>query len=70
MEGQAILLWDTLTKTELLDFIPLKMVMFSDVGLPENSNDREVWRFTVWTRSKKDPTVKNAQKDSLRSFSN
>ena len=45
MEGQAILLWDTLIKTELPDLLQMKMVMFADVGLPDNSNDREVWRF-------------------------
>lgn len=45
MEGQAILLWNTLKKAGLLNLIPMKMVMFSDVGLAENSNDRQVWRF-------------------------
>ncbi|MFW5810278.1 MAG: DUF5615 family PIN-like protein, partial [Thermodesulfobacteriota bacterium] len=45
MEGQAVLLWDTLKKSGFLNLIPMKMVMFSDVGLAENSNDREVWRF-------------------------
>ncbi len=45
MEGQAILLWDVLSKTELPDLLQMKMVMFADVGLAENSNDREVWRF-------------------------
>ena len=45
MEGQAVLLWDTLKKSGFLNLLPMKMVMFSDVGLAENSNDREVWRF-------------------------
>lgn len=45
MEGQAILLWNTLKKAGFLNLIPMKMVMFSDVGLAENSNDRQVWRF-------------------------
>lgn len=45
MEGQAVWLWDTILKIELPDIIDMKMVMFADIGLPENSNDRVVWRF-------------------------
>ncbi|MDM8537320.1 DUF5615 family PIN-like protein [Desulfobacterales bacterium HSG17] len=45
MEGQAILLWDSLRKSELAELLPIELFMFSDVGLAENSNDREVWRF-------------------------
>lgn len=45
MEGQAVWLWDTILKIELPDIIDMRMVMFADIGLPENSNDREVWRF-------------------------
>lgn len=50
MEGQAVWLWDTLVRTELPDIIDMKMVMFADVGLPENSNDRVVWRFAQKNR--------------------
>ncbi len=45
MEGQAGWLWDVLIKIELPDIIDMKMVMFADIGLPENSADRIVWRF-------------------------
>jgi hypothetical protein len=45
MEGQAILLWDTLVAEGWLDVLPLQMVMFADVGLAPNSTDRLVWRF-------------------------
>jgi len=45
MEGQAIQLWDTILNTGLIELTPIKFVMFADVGLPENSNDRQVWRF-------------------------
>lgn len=50
MEGQAVWLWDTLVKIELPDIIDMKMVMFADIGLPENSNDRVVWRFAQKNR--------------------
>ena len=50
MEGQAILLWNTLTKMGLPDLISLEMVMFADIGLADNSNDREVWRFAQVNR--------------------
>ncbi len=45
MEGQAILLWNTFLKTEWSELIPIRMFMFTDVGLAVNSDDREVWRF-------------------------
>ena len=45
MEGQSVWLWDTLVKIELPDIIDIRMLMFADVDLPEDSNDRVVWRF-------------------------
>lgn len=45
MEGQAVQLWDTISSTGLLELASMKFVMFADVGLPENINDRQVWRF-------------------------
>ncbi len=45
MEGQAVQLWDTILNTGLIELAPIEFVMFADVKLPENSNDREVWRF-------------------------
>ncbi len=50
MEGQAVWLWDTILKIELPDIIDMRMVMFADIGLPENSNDRVVWRFAQKNR--------------------
>ncbi len=45
IEGYAVLLWGTLTSIGWLDLFPLKLVTFSDVTLPIDSTDREVWRF-------------------------
>ncbi len=45
MEGQALLLWDTLEKAGWVDLLEMILVMFRDAGLPENSDDQEVWRF-------------------------
>lgn len=45
LEGQAVLLWGTLATEGWLDLLPLRLVMFPEVGLPHNSTDREVWRF-------------------------
>jgi len=50
MEGQAVWLWDTLVKIELPDIIDMRMVMFADIGLPEDSNDRAVWQFAQKNR--------------------
>lgn len=50
IEGQAAWLWDTLEAEGWLEIIPVEMVMFTDVGLAIDSNDREIWRFaqTNW----------------------
>jgi len=45
VEGQAILLWGTLATEGWLDVLPLRLITFSAVGLPNESNDRVVWRF-------------------------
>jgi len=45
VEGQAFLLWGTLSATGWLELLPLRLVRFADVGLPYDSTDREVWRF-------------------------
>jgi hypothetical protein len=44
MEGQAILLWGTLAAESWLALVPLQLLRFSDVGLPPDAGDREVWR--------------------------
>ena len=45
MEGQAVMLWDTLVVEGWDVLIPIKMVMFADIGLASNTDDRRVWRF-------------------------
>jgi hypothetical protein len=45
MEGQAMLLWGVLAAAGWLDLVPLRLMTFSDVGLPVDSDDRTVWRF-------------------------
>jgi hypothetical protein len=45
IEGQTELLWGTLGSEGWLSLISLEWVTFQDVGLPIDSNDREVWRF-------------------------
>jgi hypothetical protein len=44
MEGQAILLWGTLAAEGWLGLLPLQLVRFTDVGLPPDASDRDVWR--------------------------
>jgi hypothetical protein len=45
IEGQAILLWGTLTASGWLELLPLRLVTLAQVGLPYDSSDREMWRF-------------------------
>ncbi|RKZ46684.1 MAG: ACP S-malonyltransferase [Candidatus Parabeggiatoa sp. nov. 2] len=45
IEGQADLLWGTLGTEGWLSLISIEWVTFQEVGLPIESNDREVWRF-------------------------
>lgn len=50
MEGQAARLWDTIANTGLTELAPMRFAIFADVGLAENSNDRQVWRFVQANR--------------------
>jgi hypothetical protein len=45
IEGQAKMLWDTFKKAGFLELCQTEFVMFTDVGLSENLNDRDVWHF-------------------------
>lgn len=45
IEGQAVLLWGTLSATGWLELLPLRLVTLAQVGLPYDSSDREIWRF-------------------------
>lgn len=38
-------LWGTLAAEGWLEFFPLRLATFAQVGLPADSNDRTVWRF-------------------------
>ena len=50
IEWQATLLWNTLRSEGWLELYPLDMVMFEDMNLPVNSNDREVWQYSQTNR--------------------
>ncbi len=39
------MLWRMLCTDGWADLIPLELNLFARIGLPENSSDREVWRF-------------------------
>jgi hypothetical protein len=45
IEGQAVLLWGTLTASGWLELLPLRLVTLAQVGLPYDSSDRKMWRF-------------------------
>lgn len=45
IEGQILILWGALAAEGWLEFCPLQLVTFVQVGLPVDSNDRTVWRF-------------------------
>jgi hypothetical protein len=45
VEGQAMLLWGTLTAAGWLELFPLRLVTFAQAGLPYGCSDREMWHF-------------------------
>jgi len=45
IEGQAAILWSTMKSEGWTELYPIEMMMFGDVGLPVNADDREVWHF-------------------------
>lgn len=45
IEGQAEILWGTMTSEGWRDILPMKMFTFQELGLKFDSTDREVWRF-------------------------
>ena len=45
IEGHAELLWGAVAATGWLELFSAQLVCFADVGLPQNSTDRSVWRF-------------------------
>ncbi len=46
IEGHAARLWDALVRAEWASLLSIEMLMFADVGLPIDSNDRVLWQFT------------------------
>lgn len=44
--GHRIFLYSSLKKGGWLDLIDIPMLTFADVGLPVDTSDREVWRYT------------------------
>ncbi|AKG20841.1 hypothetical protein [Calothrix sp. 336/3] len=45
LNRQAILMAGSLVAGGWLDITPIRLTTFEDIGLPADSNDREVWRF-------------------------
>ena len=45
MKKQGILLWATMGSEGWLKLLDIPMLTFTDVGLPIDSSDRDVWRF-------------------------
>ena len=45
MKKQGILLWATMGGEGWLKLLDIPMLTFTDVGLPTDSSDRDVWRF-------------------------
>ncbi len=45
MKKQGILLWATMGNEGWLKLLDIPMLTFENVGLPIDSNDRDVWRF-------------------------
>ncbi len=45
IEGQAALLWSTLSSEGWLDHTPMRLVRLADVNLSPASSDREIWHF-------------------------
>ncbi len=45
IEGQARRLWGTMLHEGWLDLIPIRIVTLAAVGLPQDTSDRDVWRF-------------------------
>lgn len=45
LKGQATLFWGTIAAEGWLEVLPIRFVLFEEVGLSENSSDRIVWEF-------------------------
>jgi len=45
MNKQALLLWDTLNRSDWSELLHAEILLFKDIGLPADTNDRDLWRF-------------------------
>ena len=50
IEGQALVLFGSITTGGWIDLLPIRFLTFEEVQLPINSNDRMVWRFAQQNR--------------------
>ena len=50
VEGQATMLWGVLAAGGWLDLLELQLLTFTDVGLPFDATDQQVWRFAQANR--------------------
>jgi predicted nuclease of predicted toxin-antitoxin system len=50
IEGQALVLFGSITTGGWLDLLPIRFVTFEEVQLPINSSDRIVWQFAQQNR--------------------
>ncbi len=50
IEGQALVLFGSITTGGWLDLLPIRFVTFDEVQLPINSSDRIVWQFAQQNR--------------------
>jgi hypothetical protein len=46
MEGQALHLWGTLAAEGWLEILSAQLLTFTDMGLPLDSNDRDIWHYS------------------------
>lgn len=45
IEGQSLLLFESIVSGRLLDTLPIRFISFDEVHLPITSSDRMVWQF-------------------------
>jgi hypothetical protein len=66
LNRQAILISGSLVVSGLLELAPIQLITFEDVGLPQNSSDRIVWKFAQTNKMLLLTANRNAKgKDSL-----
>ncbi|MGH9833377.1 MAG: ACP S-malonyltransferase [Blastocatellia bacterium] len=50
IEGQAALLWTTIESTGWAEAMKISFARFAEIGLPDDSSDRAIWRFAQTQR--------------------